>query len=266
MNKKENMLTIASFLKHGTILICLLVLASCSSNAKKENATESAPDSTIESTSKDVSASTSETYQHVAMATVKDEKWDDLLAAMHNNIAHSRQEEGNILFTFMQPDDGSHDVVWVERFKNRAAFEEHAKAEYLPEQEWADSKDGEMTVHELKEVAEIPAVEPENSDDLYSPRNVVVFFDVKPENRQSFIEAIATLTPQARQAEGNVRFNIFQHVDDQNKFVLVESWSSVANHEKHLAQDYSKKFDEAVSGYFVSNPADTRILAKDISK
>lgn len=255
-------MTITGRLKRGLIPFLILAMVSCKQNAKQPDATEnnsSLPEDTV-------SVIDNETYQHIAMATVKDEKWESLLAAMHNNIANSRKEEGNILFTFLQPDEGTHSVVWIERFKNRAAFETHAKAEYLPEQEWAESKEGEMIVHELKEVPEIPPVEPKNSDDIYSPRNVVVIFDVKPESRKAFIDAVAQLTPHSREAKGNVRFNIFQQVEDENKFVLLESWENIADHETHLQQDYSRKFDETVNGIFVSNPADTRILAKDISK
>ncbi len=246
-------------------VLSLFVISACGThqNKKKTNLKEN----TENSTKSNPQVSSSEaTYQHIALAKIKDDKWDKYVDAMHNNIAHTHQEAGNILFTLFQPEDGSHQVLFMERYKNRAAFEKHLKAEYLPEAVNKEAVIGKMEIDELQEVPEIPAVEPQNSDDIVTPRNVIVFFDVKPEKRNAFIKAIAELTPHSRQAKGNVRFNIFQQVNDINKFVLLESWDSIANHKTHLAQDYSQKFNKAVDDYFVTDPMKSRFLAKDISK
>ncbi len=240
--------------------VMLILLAGCNETTKKTNRGES----TADTVATNAAITTDEpAFQHLVTANIKSEKWDEYVSAMHHNIANSRQEPGNIIFTLYQPEDGSHKVAFMERFKNKAAFEEHMKANYLPKKATAESLIGKMERTELNEVTEVPAVEP--TDDRLTPRNSIVFFDVKPEKRQDFIDAIAELTPHARQANGNVRFNIFQQVADENKFVLIESWESVADHETHLEQDHSKKFDQDTEGIFVSNPMDTRWLAKDIS-
>ncbi len=246
-------------------VLSLLAMSACGNqqNKKKTNLKEN----TENTTKSNPNVSSSETtYQHIALAEIKDDKWDKYVDAMHNNIAHTHQEPGNILFTLFQPEDGSHQVVFMERYKNRAAFEKHLKAEYLPEAVNNEAVIGKMEIDELKEIPEIPPVEPQNSDDIVTPRNVIVFFNIKPKKRETFIKAIAELTPHARLAKGNVRFNIFQQVDDENKFVVLESWDSIANHKTHLAQDYSQKFNKAVEGCFVTDPMLSRFLAKDISK
>lgn len=244
----------------ASIALSVCVLAGCQGKpgdkAEKETVTETTTDSVMNK----------ETYQHVGIVTIKDEKWNEYVAAMQNNIVQSRKEDGNILFTLLQPEGGTHKVAFVERYKDRAALDEHSKADYIPKKLTGEAKIGEIVITEIKELSEVPAVEPANADEIYPPRNVLVFFDVKPEKRQVFIDAIAQTTTNARKAPGNVRFNTFQETADANKFVLVEGWESVAAHEAHLAQDYSKKFNEAVNGIFVSNPADTRWFAKDISK
>ncbi len=205
------------------------------------------------------------TYQHIALAKIRDNIWDKYVTAMHNNIANTHEEPGNILFTLFQPEDGSHQVAFIERYKNRAAFMQHLKAPYLPEEVNKESVLGKMEIRELKEVKEIPAVEPENSDSIVTPRNVMVFFHVKPEKRQEFINAVKELTPHSRKAEGNIRFNIFQQTDNENKFVLLESWESISAHSAHLVKNYSVDFDKAVKGFFVTDPMENRLLLKDIS-
>lgn len=249
-----------SYLMVSTILI----LAACGSSSDKNEAKQK--ESTHPSSlSEAVVAPKLTTYQHIALANIKDDMWEEYIAAMHNNIANSRKESGNIIFTLFQPEDGMHQVAFMERFQDTIAFNQHLKADYLPEVVTQKSLIGEMEIQVLKELNEIPAIEPENADEVLTPRNVIVFFEVKPEHRSTFIKAIAEVTPHARAAEGNVRFNIFQLTDDENKFVLLESWESIANHEGHLAQDYSKQFDIAVDGVFVTNPMESRMLTKDIS-
>lgn len=251
-------------LNNSLTLCSLFILAACGNpTATKEDST---PKDVAQATPEDtVVVVDEETYQHIALASIKDEMWDEYVAAMHNNIANSRQEPGNIIFTLFQPEDGTHQVAFMERFQNRTAFEEHLTADYLPEAITQKSLIGEMEIRTLKEVAEVPAVEPENADEVLTPRNIIVFFDVKPEERKTFVDAIAEVTKHSRAAEGNVRFNVFQQTDDENKFVLLESWESIAHHETHLAQEYSKVFDNAVTGVFVTNPMDSRLLATDIS-
>ncbi len=244
-------------------LLAVLAVVSCAKDATKKQEEISKP----KQEAKEVAVVTPEatTYQHIALATIKDDMWDAYIDAMHTNIKNSRQEEGNIIFTLFQPEDGAHEVAFMERFKDTVVFGKHLKAPYLPEAITQQSLVGEMEIRTLKEVAAIPAVEPVDADTVVTPRNIIVFFDVKPTERAAFIKAMATVTKHARNAKGNVRFNVFQETADANKFVLLESWKSSAEHETHLAQAYSKAFDDAVANMFVSNPMETRIVAKDIS-
>jgi quinol monooxygenase YgiN len=206
------------------------------------------------------------TKQHLIILSIKDEFWAEYLDAMHNNIAKTKEEKGGIIFKLFQPEDGSHKVALMERFKSKPEFEEHFKADYVPKELMGKAKDGEVDWIDLDEVAEIPPVEPQKPYDIISPRNVLVFFDIKPEKRQEFINAAKELIPQSRKAEGNVRFNIFQQEKDQNKFLFVESWASSNAHETQLKQDFIKKFFNVTEGMFLANPLETRWFANDISK
>lgn len=236
----------------------LLTLASCSQNASKENKTAT--------TVKESNTATEPTKQHIIILTVKDEYWNEYLDAMHNNIAKTRLEEGSIIFQLLQPEDGTHRVALIERFKSKAAFDEHFKADYIPKALMGKAKIGEANWIDLKEVAQVPPIEPKDPFDVISPRNVLVFFDVKPEKRKAFIDAAAELMPQSRKAPGNIRFNLFEQEKDQNKFVFVESWENAATHETQLEQDFIKKFFKDTDGMFISDPLETRWFAKDISK
>lgn len=210
-----------------------------------------------------------ETFQELGIINIKEGYWDSYLSTMQTNIANSRRETENISFTLYQPEDGKQQALWFERFENKAAHNKHLEYDYLKAviEVVEEVADGEITAIALKEVAEVPAtvVTPVPTKDQ-SKRNVIVLFDVKQEKRQTFIEVIAEVTPHARQAPGNLGFNIFQYANDPNKFVLVEGWESVAAHEAHLGQEYSQKLDAAIADAFISNPMDTRWLAKDISE
>lgn len=264
LNRRKSSFRTSKWLNLFTGALILSFAAACGGNPGNSSSEE-----TAETDEAIVGEGGTETFQELGILNVKEGQWDNYLSVMRSNIFSSRQEPGNISFTLYQPEEDRQQALWFERFENKAAHEKHMQYDYLKAviEVLGEVADGEVTSIALKEVTEVPAevVTPVPAKDQ-SKRNVIVLFDVKPERRKGFIEAIAEVTPHSRQAPGNLGFNIFQYADNPNKFVLVEGWESVAAHEVHLGQDYSKKLDAAIEGAFVSNPMDSRWLAKDISE
>ena len=210
-----------------------------------------------------------ETFQELGFfGAIKEDKWDDFLQAVQTNISNSRKEQGNLAFSLYQPEDSKLQPIWFERFNNKQAHNHHKEQGYFKSAITVIQKSlkGEANSITLKEVKEIPATVPILPDKPKTTRHVIVLFDVKPEKRQFFIDAMAQVAPLSRKSQGNLEFNLYQYANDINKFVLMEGWQSKADHEAQLKQDYIKMLNNVTKGFFVTDPMDTRWLVKDISQ
>lgn len=210
----------------------------------------------------------SETFQELGFfGEIKQEKWNDFVQEVQNNVSHSRQESGNLAFSLYQSADGKYEAFWFERFENKQAHNFHKEQDYFKNaiSVIQQSLASEANSIELKELNEIPAQEAVISQNPELTRNVIVLFDVKSDKRQSFINVMQEVTLPSRNATGNLEFNLYQYASEPNKFVLIESWQNADNHKAHLEQEYSKKLNQLLEDVFASNPMDTRWLVKDIS-
>lgn len=210
-----------------------------------------------------------ESFQELGFfGNIKENKWDNFLAAVQNNITHSRQESGNLSFSLYQPENGTLQPIWFERFKNKEAHNHHKGQGYFKDaiKVIQQSLAGEASSIELKELDEIPATIPTVAESPSTSRSVIVLFEVKPEKRLGFVNSFAEKTFHSRQAQGNLEFNVYQYADDINKFVLVESWESVSAYNLHQESDQSKKLIATLEAAFVSDPMKSRWLLQDISQ
>ncbi|QNL51846.1 antibiotic biosynthesis monooxygenase [Olivibacter sp. SDN3] len=214
-------------------------------------------------------ATKSKTFQELGFfGPIKKDKWNDFIQAVQNNIINSRRESGNMSFSLFQPENGKLQPIWFERFKDKEAHNSHKEQNYFKDAITVIQKslEGEARSIELKELDEIPAAIPIFSDKPETTRYVIVLFEVRSEKRRSFINAMAKVAPLSRKTRGNLEFNLYQYADDPNKFVLMEGWESVANHETQLKLDHISQLNAATEGLFISNPMGTRWIVKDISR
>ncbi|RDC55274.1 hypothetical protein DU508_17005 [Pedobacter chinensis] len=241
-------------------IISLLMITGCNQAESNKNKIDTTDDGTEQEIS--------ETFQELGFfGEIKKEKWNDFVQAVQNNVSHSRQESGNLAFSLYQPADGKYEAFWFERFENKQAHNFHKEQDYFKNaiSVIQQSLAREAKSIELKEVNEIPAREAVISQNPELTRNVIVLFDVKPDKRQSFINTMREVTLPSRNAIGNLEFNLYQYVNESNKFVLIESWKNADDHKAHLEQEYSKKMNKLLEDIFASNPMHTRWLVKDIS-
>lgn len=186
-------------------IISLLTISSC--NQAETN--KSKMDTTNNGTKQEIS----ETFQELGFfGEIKQEKWNNFIQAVQNNVSHSRQESGNLAFSLYQSAHGEYEAFWFERFENKQAHNFHKEQDYFKNaiNVIQQSLASEANSIELKELNEIPAQEAVISQNPELTRNVIVLFDVKSDKRQSFINVMQEVTLPSRNATGNLEFNLYQ--------------------------------------------------------
>ncbi|QEE51003.1 hypothetical protein FUA48_15890 [Flavobacterium alkalisoli] len=209
-----------------------------------------------------------ETFQEIGFfGEIKRDCWDEFLAAVQKNIAHSREEPGNLCFSLYIPEEGTPAPIWFERFTGKAAHEYHKRQPYFRDAIAVIQKSvvGEPVGITLREVCEIPATVPPRADNPKTSHYGITLYEVPLYKRQSFIAAVKELITQSRDLKMNLEANIYQYADDPKRFVLIQGWTGIGESQSGSAQDLEKRFNPTVEGYFVCHPAVIHWSVKDIS-
>lgn len=77
--------------------------------------------------------------------------------------------------------------------------------------------------------------------------SVTVF--VKPEHREPFIEATLANARGTRQEAGNVRFDVSQSIDDENRFLLYEVYTDASGFQSHQQTAHYLTWRETVADW-----------------
>lgn len=174
---------------------------------------------------------------------LKSDALAQFLPIMKRNIAASRAEPGNKAFWVFQDEDGGNTLYLFEYWKNQAALDTHNKTAHLQAVLNAGRQDfaGKLAQLPVENVPGAPAYDTRTPAGGAQTRNVLVIFTVKPEQRDTFIKAIATLVPQARNRPGNEVYDFFEVKGTPNRFIVLERWASAAAHEAGLKTPYVQK-------------------------
>lgn len=180
---------------------------------------------------------------------LKPEAKDDFIPVMKANAHGSRAEDGNISFDVFVDPDHPDTLLLFESWKSQDALDAHMKEPHLQAvgsalEEYA--ADGPQISHRLSTIPALPGYQRADIAAPEASRNVIVRFEVKPDSRSEFLNAFAETIPQARNAPGNILFDLYQVEDNPTGFVLYERWSGPSAHEAHLAQDYSAMLDSVL--------------------
>lgn len=60
---------------------------------------------------------------------------------------------------------------------------------------------------------------------------------VIPENRKEFLQTLVSLIGRVRNEKGCVSHNVYQDVEDENAFIIIEEWETQADLDNHLRSD-----------------------------
>lgn len=250
-------------------LIAIALLMGCK-DAKNENKTMKnlSNDPANQPTDAMAGYDSTKTFQELGIIKIKDGKMNQWISAVQTNIVHSREEEGNISFHLYQSKEKEQTTLWFERFKTKMAHNAHLKQDYFKAavKDVDEIRDGEVISIYLKEISEVPAAAEKETANPSTTQNVIILFDVKPDKRDVFVNAFKEAAPNARQAPGNIQFNLFRYADEPNKFVSIETWENIDNYKTHKKSKYLAKLEAALDGVFVSNPMENRWVVKDISQ
>ena len=208
-----------------------------------------------------------ESFQKLVKLPLRAGGYDSFLTLMRININESRKEEGTISFTLFGKDD-SYTVYLLERFKNKTAWEKHKESVY------ARSTDGispaaTMNLLEettLKEIPEIPAEDTEEIAPEENTQNSIEWFTVAPNTKTAFIEVMGKAIPKARNATGNLGYNIYQNADNPNEFIVIERWKNPEVYQTHLQNEYSIQLDKELEGLITKDTNHRKEVLKNISE
>lgn len=84
--------------------------------------------------------------------------------------------------------------------------------------------------------------------------HLLVLIEVQPGKRQQQIQAFETLKPLVLAEQGCLQYDLFADAADENKFVLVEQWSSQAELDAHDQTAHMVEADR-LSPNFRAKPA-----------
>ena len=206
-------------------------------------------------------------FQKLTKLPLREGGYESFLSLMRINVTQSQKEEGNISSTlFGKTDD--YTIYLVERFKDIAAWDAHEENVYARSVDGIAPAATMNMLHEtlLKEIEEIPAESTTTVTPEENTQNIIVWFTTKPNTKEAFVEAMSRAIPKARNAEGNLGYNIYQNADNEDEFIVIERWKNAEVHQAHLKNDYSLQLNKDLEGLLDQDPMQHREVLKNISE
>ncbi|QEY26744.1 putative quinol monooxygenase [Neisseria zalophi] len=77
---------------------------------------------------------------------------------------------------------------------------------------------------------------------------VTAIIIVKPEYRHELLEVFRQLVAASRGEEGNIRYDLHQDTENENRFIFFENWQNQAALEKHGTTAHFQNFLKAAEG------------------
>lgn len=176
--------------------------------------------------------------------------------ALEWDVAGAHTEKGNIAMELYQDKTDPNTYLIYEIWENRAALYHHFTEPWTQAAFAAGAKAQAQTEFiYLRDLDPLPEGQRKHpSDTNMEVDDLIVFFEVKPEERDRFVKQFRDLTVRSRKEKGTLAFHLYEVVDKPNHFVLYERWTSEAVHLEHIQRDYVQAlfamFDEALVNGF----------------
>ena len=158
------------------------------------------------------------------------------LRAMVANVEGSRQEEANASFTLFRddasPSEAARRFMLIARWDSQAGLDAHMDTPHLKRVLETNERLGvageQLTLEPLFSTPSGAYDVPADPDQT---RNVVVTFEIKPCDREAFLEKAAQVVEPSRGAPGNLYFQFYGVAERPNTIVLLERWESAGAHD-----------------------------------
>ena len=178
-----------------------------------------------------------------------------LVEVFAQHVANSRCEPGNLSFDMFCPEDGSPNLLFVERWRDHAAIDAHFSMPSL-----ADLGGFLDRLGAIRSPAPFYAQVPPYGDSMrrlptshVGSRNVLANLTVAADRVGEFQEAWQELVPHSRDAKGNAVLELYKSVSDPCAYFLFERWDTAGDHEKVLAAPATKQFEKRL-GRWLAEP------------
>ena len=77
---------------------------------------------------------------------------------------------------------------------------------------------------------------------------ITAIVTVKPDRRQELLDVFRQLVAASRSEEGNIRYDLHQDRQNENRFVFFENWRNQAAVDEHNASTHFQNFLQAIEG------------------
>lgn len=84
-------------------------------------------------------------------------------------------------------------------------------------------------------------------------------FHVNPELEDQFLEEVKPLVVASAAEEGNLSYELFRHTEQENVFIMVETWRDPEAVAEHNSSEHFTAF-AAKAGTFLSAPLDIKVF------
>ncbi|WP_102349276.1 putative quinol monooxygenase [Bacillus sp. Marseille-P3661] len=82
---------------------------------------------------------------------------------------------------------------------------------------------------------------------------------VNPEHRDEFLEEVKIVIKHSQAEEGNISYQLFEHITEPNTFVMVEEWQDQAAIDYHFGTGHYKAYKQKTGGLLLK-PALVKIF------
>ena len=169
----------------------------------------------------------------------------EAVALLAGYRALTRQEDGNLRCEVLSRLGQPHQLVILEVWRDRKAFEAHGRSTSTVE---TRRKLQAMRLAPLDErVHGALAVGPLGPAPAGDAVYVVTHVDVVPPRKDDGVAAVKELADTGRASPGNVRFEVVQQANRPNHFTVVEIWKDAAAVQTHSMAEATRRFRDRLA-------------------
>jgi quinol monooxygenase YgiN len=198
---------------------------------------------------------------------ISQESYETFLPILLDDVVKTRLEEGNISFELFEPEDGKKDLLSVERWKNRAAFEKHiefpyvkAFLEHLPTALREGEEQVAIFMKDLLPTTAKPIASPQTT------KNIISVISVKQESVESVIKALLDVAKAARSEDGNLVYDVFQDISNASRLVVFQRWAASDAYAAHRGQAKQRELDDLLAKSLTQPNREIGRVVRDIGR
>ena len=168
----------------------------------------------------------------------------EALALLRRYRDVTRQEDGSLRCEVVSRPGQSHQLVILEVWRDRNAFEAHARsASTVSTREKLHAIRSAPLDERVHVAASVGPLAPgPGGDAVY----VVTHVDVIPPRKDDGLAALRQLAAASRSSSDNLRFEIVQQTSRPNHFTVIEIWKDAKAVEAHASAEATRRFRDAL--------------------